>query len=62
MVICMTNGGMYSDVRVIEGYAVSEIDVENIIKRLGESRFIGIINGTEACVLRTSCISSINFK
>lgn len=48
MVICMTNGAMYSDVRVIEGYAVSEIDVENIIKRLEESRFIGIINGTEA--------------
>lgn len=62
MVICMTNGGMYSDVRAIEGYAVSEIDVESIIKRLEDCNFIRIVNGTEACVLRTSCISSINFK
>lgn len=60
MVICMTNGGVYSDVRAIDGYVVSEIEAENIIKRLEERKFIRIVNGTQECILKTAWISSIN--
>lgn len=36
MTICMTNGGVYPDVKSIDGYGVSEMKVEYIIKRLEE--------------------------
>ena len=62
MTICMTNGGLYSDIKSINGRDVSEIKPEIITEILENDKFITIVfkdNGYES-ILRVSCISSIN--
>ena len=61
--ICMTNGGMYSNVSSINGRDVSEIKSEIITEILENDMFMHIVlnNGGQKSILRTSCISSINY-
>lgn len=60
--ICMTNGGMYSDVVLINGKEVSGIKVEILTEILENDKFttVSFNKGTQKAILRTSCISSIN--
>ena len=62
MTICMTNGGLYSDIKSINGRDVSDIKLETIVEILENNKFITIVfkdNGHES-ILKVSCISSIN--
>ena len=62
MTICMTNGGLYSDIKSIKGRDVSGLEPEIITEILENNKFITIVfkdNGHES-ILRVSCISSIN--
>ena len=61
--ICMTNGGMYSNVSSINGRDVSEIKPEIITEILENEMFMHIVlnNGGQKSIPRTSCISSINY-
>ena len=61
--ICMTNGGMYSNVSSINGRDVSEIKPEIITEILENDMFMHIVlnNGEQKSIIRTSCISSINY-
>ena len=62
MTICMTNGGLYSDIKSINGRDVSDIKLETIVEILENDKFITIVfkdNGHES-ILKVSCISSIN--
>ena len=61
--ICMTNGGIYSNVNSINGRDVSEIKPEIITEILENDMFMHIVlnNGGQKSILRTSCISSINY-
>ena len=58
--ICMTNGGVYSNVSSINGRNVSELKPEIITEILENDKFVSIISEDEHCILRVSCISSIN--
>ena len=60
--ICMTNGGIYSDVVLINGKDVSGIKVEILTEILENDKFTTVFfnKGTKKAILRTSCISSIN--
>ena len=58
--ICMTNGGAYSNGSSINGRNVSERESEVITEILEEDKFVKIISEDEHCILRVSCISSIN--
>ncbi len=62
MTICMTNGGMYPDVILINGKEVSGIKLEALNEMLENDKFITISSnkGIQKAILRTSCISSIN--
>ena len=64
MTICMTNGGIYSDVITINDKRVSDVKLVALIETLTNDKFITVSfnNGTKKAILRTSCISSINFK
>ena len=59
--ICMTNGGMYSDIVLINGKDAWET-VKKVTEILENDKFITIFfnKGTQKAILRTSCISSIN--
>lgn len=61
--ICMTNGGVYSNVNSINEQDVSDINPKTIAKILDNYEFIHIVlcNGGQEAILRTSCISSINY-
>lgn len=61
--ICMTNGGIYSNVSSINGRDVSEVKPEIITEILENDMFMHIVlnNGGQKSILRTSCISSINY-
>ena len=61
--ICMTNGGNYANVNSINGHDTSNIKPEILIEMLENDKFINIIlnNGGQKSILRTSCISSINY-
>ena len=62
MTICMTNGGLYSDIKSINSRDVSDIKPEIITEILENDKFITIVfkdNGHES-ILKVSCISSIN--
>ena len=60
--ICMTNGGIYSDVALINGKDVSGIKVEILTEILENDKLttVSFNKGTKKAILRTSCISSIN--
>ena len=60
--ICMTNGGIYSDVVLINGKDVSGIKVEILTEILENDKFttVSFNKGTKKTILRTSCLSSIN--
>lgn len=60
--ICMTNGGIYSDVVLINEKDVSGIKVEILTEILENDKFttVSFNKGTKKAILRTSCISSIN--
>ena len=60
--ICMTNGGMYSNLNSINKCDVSEIKHEIITEILENDKFMHITlnNGGQKAILRVSCISSIN--
>ena len=62
MTICMTNGGVYSDVILINDKEVSNIKLEALNETLENDKFITISSnkGVKKAILRTSCISSIN--
>ena len=62
MTICMTNGGLYSDIKSINGRDVSEIKLETIVEILENDKFITIVfkDNSHENILRVSCISSIN--
>lgn len=62
MTICMTNGGLYSDIKSINGRDVSEIKPEIITEILENDKFIAIVfkDNSHESILRVSCISSIN--
>ena len=64
MTICMTNGGIYSDVIMINDKRVSDVKLVALIEALTNDKFITVNfnNGTKKAILRTSYISSINFK
>ena len=61
--ICMTNGGIYSDVVLINEKDVSGIKVEILTEILENDKFtiVSFNKGTKKAILRTSCISSINY-
>ena len=61
--ICMTNGGNYANVNSINGHDTSNIKPEILTEMLENDKFINIIlnNGWQKSILRTSCISSINY-
>lgn len=64
--ICMTNGGVYSNVNSINEQDVSDINPKTIAKILDNYEFIHIVlfvlcNGGQEAILRTSCISSVNY-
>ena len=61
--ICMTNGSMYPDVVLINGKEVSGIKVEILTEILENDKFttVSFNKGTKKAILRTSCISSINY-
>ena len=61
--ICMTNGGAYSNVSSINGRNVSELKPEIITEILENDMFMHIVlnNGGQKSILRTLCISSINY-
>lgn len=61
--ICMTNGGNYANVNSINGHDTSNIKPEILTEMLENDKFINIIlnNGGQKSILRTSCISSINY-
>lgn len=61
--ICMTNGRSYDNVNSINGHDASEIKPEIIIEILENDTFMNIVlnNGGKKAILRTSCISSINY-
>ena len=61
--ICMTNGGMYPNVNCINGDDASDISRNALMEILENDTFmtITINNGGQESVIRTSCISSINF-
>lgn len=62
MSICMTNGGMYSNVSSVNGCDVSEIKREVLTEILENDTFMYIVlNSGQTAILRTSCISSINY-
>lgn len=63
MTICMTNGGMYANVNSINGRDVSEIKPEVLTEILENNIFMHIVlnNGGQEAILRTSCISSVNY-
>ena len=60
--IGMTNGGIYSDVALINGKDVSGIKVEILTEILENDKFttVSFNKGKKKAILRTSCISSIN--
>ena len=62
MTICMTNGGLYSDIKSINGRDVSDIKLETIVEILENDKFITIIfkDNSHESILKVSCISSIN--
>ena len=62
MTICMTNGGLYSDIKSINGRDVSDIKLETIVEILENDKFMTIVfkNNSHKSILRVSCISSIN--
>ena len=62
MTICMTNGGLYSDIKSINGRDVSEIKLETIVEILENNKFITIVfkDSNHESILKVSCISSIN--
>ena len=62
--ICMTNGGMYSDIVLINGKDVSGIKVEILTEILENDKFttVSFNKGTKKAILRTSCISSIIYR
>ena len=62
MTICMTNGGLYSDIKSINGRDVSEIKTEIITEILENNKFITIVfkDNSHESILKVSCISSIN--
>lgn len=61
--ICMTNGGSYDNVNSINGRDVSEIKPEIITEMLENDTFMNITlnNGSKKAILKTSCISSVNY-
>lgn len=62
MTICMTNGGLYSDIKSINGRDVSDIKPEIITEILENDKFITIVfkDNSHESILKVSCISSIN--
>ena len=62
MTICMTNGGLYSDIKSINGRDVSEIKPEIITEILENNKFITIVfkDNSHESILKVLCISSIN--
>ena len=62
MTICMTNGGLYSDIKSINGRDVSDIKPEIITEILENDKFMTIVfkDNSHESILRVSCISSIN--
>jgi hypothetical protein len=62
MTICMTNGGMYTNVKIINGIDIKELDSIKIRNIVNKNDFIDIeCQYSYNSVLRTDCISSINF-
>ena len=61
--ICMTNGGSYDNVNSINGRDVSEIKPEIITEMLENDTFMNITlnNGGKKAILKTSCVSSVNY-
>lgn len=61
--ICMTNGAVYSNVNFINEQDVSDINPKSLTAILDNYEFIHIVlnNGGQKAILRTSCISSINY-
>ena len=62
MTICMTNGGLYSDIKSINSRDVSDIKPEIITEILENDKFITIVfkDSNHESILKVSCISSIN--
>ena len=62
MTICMTNGGVYDNVRSINDCNVSNFSHESLIEMLEHDTSIYItLNSGKTAILRISCISSINY-
>lgn len=61
--ICMINGRVYSNVNSINEQDVSDMNPEFLAKILDNYGFIHIVlnNNGQKAILRTSCISSINY-
>ena len=62
MTICLTNGGLYSDIKSINGRDVSDIKLGTIVEILENNKFITIVfkDSNHESILKVSCISSIN--
>ena len=64
MTICMTNGGIYNNVRSINNETVNVKDTKTLFaslkKEINNYEFIIIEYVTGKALIRTSCISSIN--
>jgi hypothetical protein len=57
----MTNGGSYSNVKTINGF--SDIDSVKLRNILNKNEFIDIeFEHSKKALLRSDCISSINFE
>lgn len=62
MTFCMTNGGIYQNVKTINGIDVIELNSIKIRNILTENDFIDIEHSySKTSVVRTDCISSVNF-
>ena len=61
--ISMTNGGNYANVNSINGHDTSNIKPEILTEMLENDTFMNITlnNGGKKAILKTSCISSINY-
>ena len=60
MTICMTNGGLYSDIKSINGRDVSEIKSEIITEILENDKFITIVfkdNSLDETFCGSPCLS-----
>lgn len=63
MAICMTNGGIYDNIKTINGTDVNEMNATKIKIMLNTNDFIEIeFEHSKKAVVRTHCISSINLN